>query len=88
MKGITFAFIQPAHNVVEIEMSDFDKAAFAKALSAVSDAGGPNPLGKASFAIAMDLEGIDVKTAVIILTDAEDMGIRPPASAMMPMERS
>ena len=63
------------------DMGDFDKAAFAKALSTVSEAGGPSPLGKASSAIAMDLEGLDGKTAVIILTDAKDMGIRPPASA-------
>ena len=48
-----------------VDMGDFDKAAFAKGLSTVSKAGGPSPLDKAVSAVAMDLEGIEGKTALI-----------------------
>jgi OOP family OmpA-OmpF porin len=70
-----------------VDMGDFDKAAFAKGLSTVSTAGGPSPLGKAVSAIATDLEGLEGKTALIIVTDAAGMGTQPPASAMAVKEK-
>jgi OOP family OmpA-OmpF porin len=65
-----------------LDMGDFDKAAFAKALSTVTKAGGPSPLGKAASAISTDLDGLEGKTALILVTDAAGMGTQPPASAM------
>jgi OmpA-OmpF porin, OOP family len=70
-----------------VDMGDFDKASFLKALSTVSKAGGTSPLGKAASAIATDLEGLEGKTALIIVTDAAGMGTRPPASAMAVKEK-
>ena len=52
------------------------------ALSTVTKAGGPSPLGKAASAISTDLDGLEGKTALILVTDAAGMGTQPPASAM------
>ena len=70
-----------------VDMGDFDKAAFTKGLSTVSKAGGPSPLGKAASAIAADLEGLEGKTALIIVSDAAGMGTQPPATAMAIKEK-
>ncbi len=69
-------------STVILDVGDFDKIAFAKALSTVSKAGGPSPLDKAVSAAPMDLEGLEGKTALIIVSDAAGMGVHPPASAM------
>ena len=70
-----------------IGMGDFDKVTFLKGLSTISKADGTSPLGAAVSAITMDLEGLEGKTALIVVTDAEDMGAKPPASTMAVKEK-
>jgi OmpA-OmpF porin, OOP family len=60
----------------------YSRSALTTAIDKIQDAGGPSLLGKAASAIAMDLEGLEGKTALILLTDGAGMGTRPPASAM------
>jgi OOP family OmpA-OmpF porin len=55
----------------------FDKVSYQEALSKVANAGGPSPLPSAVDAVAQDLEGLEGRTAVIVVSDAKDMGTTP-----------
>lgn len=59
------------------DIDDFDKVSYHEALSKVAKAGGPSPLPSAADAVTQDLEGLDGKTAVIVVSDAKDMGTTP-----------
>ena len=55
-------------------MGEFDKATIQKALSSVAKAGGTSPLSDAITAASGDLNGLDGKSAMIIVSDGKDMG--------------
>lgn len=63
------------------EMGDFDSVAMETALSKVSRAGGTSPLAIAIDAAANDLDGLGGNSALIIITDGEDLGSAAVASA-------
>ncbi|GEM_PF-436600 len=63
------------------DVGNFDKVEVDKALSTITKAGGPSPLGKAAAAVSDDLEGLDGTSAVIIVTDAKGMGAQQIAGA-------
>ena len=54
-------------------MENYNSAALAEKLGAVSKAGGYSPLGSAMTAMGKDLESLPGKTAVIIISDGLDM---------------
>jgi OOP family OmpA-OmpF porin len=68
-------------------MGEFDKAAFQKALSGVTKAGGTSPLSNAIAAVSGDLNGLYGKSAMIIVTDGKDMGMGPAAAATVVKEK-
>lgn len=59
------------------DIDAFDKVSYHEALSKVANAGGPSPLPSAVDAVARDLEKLEGKTAVIVVSDAKDMGTAP-----------
>ena len=54
-------------------MEEYNSAALAEKLGAISKAGGYSPLGSAMANMATDLENLSGKTAVIIISDGLDM---------------
>ena len=69
------------------DVGSFDQVAFIDALSTVAHAGGPSPLPAAASALVNDLDGLDGKTAVIIVSDAKNMDERPAANAALIKEK-
>ena len=63
------------------DMGEFDKVAYEASLATVSTAGGTSPLAAAIDGVASDLDGLEGNSAVIIVTDAKNMGMGPVASA-------
>lgn len=59
------------------DVGAFDRSDYEKALATVSGAGGPSPLPAALDAAAKDMEGMEGKTALIVVTDGENMGMAP-----------
>jgi len=59
------------------DIDEFDKVSYHEALSKVAKAGGPSPLPSAADAVAQDLEGLRGKSAVIVVSDAKNMGTTP-----------
>ena len=59
------------------DIDEFDKVSYHEALSKVANAGGPSPLPSAAEAVAQDLQELKGKTAVIVVSDAKDMGMTP-----------
>ncbi|WP_289018953.1 OmpA family protein [Desulfobacter postgatei] len=54
-------------------MEEYNSAALAEKLGAISKAGGYSPFGSAMLAMGTDLESLSGKTAVIIVSDGLDM---------------
>ena len=63
------------------DMGDFDRAVHHAAVDSVKS-GGPSPMPSAAAAVAKDLEGVDGKTALIIVSDAKGLGVKPSAKAV------
>ena len=73
--------ISPAHTAAFSKMADFNSTAMMNALSKVNKPGGPSPLCTAIAAAADDLKGLNGNSALIIVTDAKDMGAAPSIAA-------
>jgi OOP family OmpA-OmpF porin len=58
-------------------MDVLDKIAAENALGRVSKAGGTSPLSRAVDAALTDLGGLPGKTALVIVSDGNDMGLEP-----------
>ncbi|WP_419662825.1 putative outer membrane protein, OmpA/MotB domain [Desulfosarcina variabilis str. Montpellier] len=71
----------PEDTVAIRKMGDFDSASMTSALSTVTQSGGPSPLCTAIRAAADDLNGLDGKSALIIVTDGKDLGQAPSIAA-------
>ncbi|BBO74118.1 hypothetical protein DSCW_15350 [Desulfosarcina widdelii] len=63
------------------DVGTFDRNEYEKSLATVAGAGGPSPLPAAVDAAAKDLEGMTGKTALIVVTDGEKMGMNPAENA-------
>ena len=68
------------------DVGDFDKAEHHAAVDTVRS-GGPSPLPSAASAVAKDLEGLDGKTALVVVSDAKGMGVKPSAKAVAVKEQ-
>lgn len=69
------------------EMGDFDKVDYETAVSTVTKAGGTSPLPAALDAVLEDLDNVGGPSAIIVVSDAMNMGMDPIANATVIKEK-